>query len=112
LEIGEAEKGFAELKAAEELGRSPQTAEEARTAANYYGDAQNWEKSVFWYKIAITKDPSDNEARLKLGLVYYMSGRRELAKEEIARVMQKTDLKKSPAYELLLPILRDLGLNP
>ncbi len=112
FEVGDAQKGFAELKTAEELGRLPETAEEARIVANYYGDAQDWERSVFWYKIAITKEPSDNEARLKLGLVYYMSGRRELAKEEIMKVMQKEDLKKSPAYELLLPILRDLGLEP
>jgi tetratricopeptide (TPR) repeat protein len=110
LELGDTEKGFAELKTAEELGRLPNTAEEARAVANYYGDAQRWEESVFWYKIAITRESSDNEARLKLGLVYYMSGRRGLAKEEISKVMGKTDLKNSPAYELLLPILQDLGL--
>lgn len=112
LEVGETAKGFEELETAGALGRAPRSFEEKRIVANYYGDAGDWERAVFWYRAALLENPGDSEARLKLGLVYYMSGKREPAKKEIQEVMQKTDLTKSPAYELLLPILRDLELAP
>lgn len=110
LESGDGVAGLREIKRAAELGREPRNASEASVAAGQLGDLGAYKESERFFQKALLFKPDDLELTMKLGLVYYFDGSRDAARRLIGEVMEKQDLKQSPQYQSLLPILRDLGL--
>lgn len=110
LESGDGVAGLREIKRAAELGREPRNASEASVAAGQLGDLGAYKESIFYFQKALLMKPDDLELTMKLGLVYYFDGNKDAARRLIADVMEKQDLRQSPQYQSLLPILRDLGL--
>ena len=110
LEGGNAMGGLRELDSAATLGRVPRNASEAAVAAGQLGDLGDYKASALYFQKALLWKPADPELTMKLGLVYYFDGKKDAARRLIADVMQKQDLKASPQYQSLLPILRELGL--
>lgn len=102
--------GLREINRAAELGREPRSASEASVAAGQLGDLEAYKESIFYFQKALLMKPNDLELTMKLGLVYYFDGNKDAARRLIANVMERQDLKASPQYQSLLPILRDLGL--
>ncbi len=102
--------GLRELARAAELGRVPRNAIEASVVAAQLGDLGAYKESAFYFQKALLFNPDNLEISMKLGLVYYFSGDKDAARRLIANVMSEQDLKRSPQYQSLLPILRDLGL--
>ena len=88
----------------------PRNASEAAVAAGQLGDLGDYKASALYFQKALLWKPADPELTMKLGLVYYFDGKKDAARRLIADVMQKQDLKASPQYQSLLPILRELGL--
>ncbi len=109
LESGDKQGGVRELNRAAALGRNPKNISEATVAAGQLGDLGAYKESIEYFGKALLFEPDNAEVNMKLGLVYYFSGDRDVARRIIAKVMKTQDLKKSPQYELLVPILRDLG---
>jgi tetratricopeptide (TPR) repeat protein len=110
LESGDAIGGLRELNRSAELGRVPRNASEASVAAAQLGDLGMYKESALYFQKALLFDPDNLEISMKLGLVYYFSGDKDAARRLILDVMKKQDLTRSPQYQSLLPILRDLGL--
>lgn len=110
LEGSDKAGGLRELARAAELGREPRSASEASVAAGQLGDLGAYKESIFYFQKALLIRPDDLEIMMKLGLVYYFDGNKDAARRLISEVMEKQDLKASPQYQSLLPILRDLGL--
>lgn len=110
LESGNKVAGLREINRAAELGREPRNASEASVAAGQLGDLGAYKESARFFQKALLFKPDDLELTMKLGLVYYFDGNKDAARRLIADVMEKQDLKASPQYQSLIPILRDLGL--
>lgn len=114
LEGGDKDGGVRELARARELGREPKNVNEARVAASALGDLGAYKESQTYYQRALLFPlEGDNlETIIKLGLVYYFDGQYDAARRLIRTVITKEDITRSPQYESLRPILRDLGLEP
>ena len=110
LESGDVASGVRELSRATELGREPRSAREASVAAAQLGDLGMYKESALYFQKALLMQPDDLELTMKLGLVYYFDGNKDAARRLILEVMKKQDLKQSPQYQSLLPVLSDLGL--
>ncbi len=108
---GRVPEGVEEIKLAAKLGRGPITADEARVIGGYLSDAGDYNLAISYFLKAIIFDPDDAEAKLKLGLTYYFAGNKDPAKRFIQEVMASFDLRQSPQYEVIQPILQDLGLE-
>lgn len=100
-----------EIDRAAALGRFPKTASEARLIAGYFGDANDYARAELYFQQALLLDPKDRETKMKLGLVYYLHGKRDAARRLISEVMKTENLKQSPQYPALQPILKELGLE-
>ena len=111
LDSGKITEGLDELHRAITLGRTPKNAGEAHVVASYLGEAGFYKEAISYYDLALGFKPDDIEARMKLGLVYYFDKQYDKARILIKEVMQTEDLKKSPQYPALQPILRELGLE-
>ncbi|MBI3589427.1 MAG: hypothetical protein HY093_03400 [Candidatus Liptonbacteria bacterium] len=107
---GDNKTGYAEVKKAIELGRQWKNYNEPRVVAGFFADAGHLQEAIELYKKALEMNGDDLEARLKLGIGYYFDGQKELAKEQILKVMAGFDLTKSESYQNFEPILRNLGL--
>ncbi len=110
-ESGDLKGAVVPLKRAEELGRIPKNADEARLLGGFFGDAELYVDSVRYFERAVLLNPTDLESKMKLGLVYYFMGNKPAAKRVIGEVMKKQSLKSSPQYLSIRPILVDLGLE-
>lgn len=110
LESGDKAAGLREINRAAELGREPRNASEAAVAAAQLGDLGTYKESARFFQKALLFKPDDLELTMKLGLVYYFDGNKDAARRLIGEVIKKQDLRQSPQYQSLLPILRDLGL--
>jgi tetratricopeptide (TPR) repeat protein len=110
FESGDKVAGLREINRASELGREPRNVSEASVAAAQLGDLGAYKESALYFGKALLFKPDDLELTMKLGLVYYFDGNKDAARRLIADVMEKQDLKASPQYQSLLPILYDLGL--
>jgi Flp pilus assembly protein TadD len=54
---------------------------------------------------------NDNaETRIKLGIAYFFLGEKDLARSELLEAMKTFDIRESPSYDEILPILRNLNL--
>lgn len=112
LDSGNMKEGIKELDAASTLGREPKNADEARVIAGHLGDAGFYKESQKYYQqILLLFEFDDLETKMKLGLVYYLDKQYDPARRLISEVMKTQDLKKSPQYPSLQPILRELGLE-
>lgn len=107
---GDMDIGYNELKLSMELGRKWKNYNEPRVVANFFADSGHLEEAIELYKASL-KMKEDLEARLKLGIVYYMQGDTVNARENISKVLSETDITKAPGYESFLPILRELGYS-
>ncbi len=110
IQIGDAAGAAREIDAAETLGRKPKSAPEAAMLGSYFGDAEDYARSIRYFQQAFLFDPRDTESKLKLGLVYYFDRQFDAARNILREVMRSEDLKKSPQYPSLKGILLDLGL--
>lgn len=93
------------------LGRLPRTAGEARLLASHFGDANDYTRAEFYFQQALLLQPGDRETKMKLGIVYYLHGKPDAARRLISEIMKTENLKQSPQYHALQPILKDLGLE-
>ena len=110
FESGKPELGFKYIETAARLGRVPRTAHEMRVVANYYADAGRYPEAIALYQQALGYGPSDLEAKLKLGIVYFYSGDTASARQILSEVAQATDIRQAPTYELLKPIFDAVGV--
>jgi tetratricopeptide (TPR) repeat protein len=111
FDLGELERGYEALQKALVLGRRWKNYHEPRVAANYFADSGHLAEAIELYKTAIAMAGGDDlEAQVKLGVAYFLLGQREEARAEIGRVIEKVNLRESPSYEDLEPILQELGL--
>jgi len=111
LESNDGAGGIRALERASVLGREPRTVSEASVTAAQLGDLGMYKESALFFQKALLMKPDDLELTIKLGLVYYFSGDKAAARRNIAKVMEKQDLRQSPQYGSLRPILIDLGLE-
>ncbi len=111
LDSGQNKEAIKELKSARDLGRMAKNVDEARLLGGYFADAEYYDIAVDYFQKALEFDPKDKEAKMKLGLTYYLMGKLDLAKKFIGEVIATEDLSKSPQYEAIKPILKDLGLE-
>lgn len=111
FDSGKVKEGVEAIKLAAKLGREPINGDEARVVGGYLSDAEEYELAIKYFLKALIFNPDDAESRLKVGLTYYFAGQMEPAKRFIGEVMKSHDLKQSPQYESIQPILRGLGLE-
>jgi tetratricopeptide (TPR) repeat protein/O-antigen ligase len=112
LETGNSAEGFPNIEKAMSMGRNPRTAKEYRVLANYYGDAEEYDKSIEYYKKAIELDKEDAESVLKLGIVYYYVDDRESAKETFEQFIKiAPEFKNNKNYPQIKPFFDDLGIK-
>ncbi len=111
LRTGDVPSAGRELDLAERFGRAPKNAAEAAMLGSYFGDAEDYARSIRYFQKALLYDSGDIESKLKLGLVYHFDRQHDAARNILRDVMRTEDLKKSPQYPSLLPILRELGLS-
>ena len=105
------EQGFLEVEKAIALGLNVRDKDELMVAANYYVDNGYASRTVPLYKKMVEIDDSDIEAKLKLGVAYYLSGEFDGARRYILEAGREFDFKDSNLYLPLKPIFQDLGLN-
>ncbi len=110
LQTGDVSGAAKEVDEAERLGRAPKNAAEAVMFGSYFGDAGDYARSIRYLQQALLFDSRNAESKLKLGLVYYFDRQLDAARNVLREVMKTEDLKRSPQYPLLQPILRELGL--
>lgn len=111
LQAKQYDLGFSEIKRAEHLGRKATSPDEMRVLANFYGDFGKYNEAISLYQEALKRDSRDVESRLKLGLVYYMKGDKDLAGPLLLQVSKMVDITKSPYFGELRPIYNDLGIR-
>ncbi len=111
LDNGQIAEGLPELDAAFALGRTAKNIEEANLVASQLGEASFYKEAERYYNIALGFEPDNNEIQMKLGLVYYFDKQYDKARALIKEVMKTQDLKKSPQYPAIQPILKELGLE-
>ena len=111
FENREPELGYREIKKALALGKKWKRYHEPRVVGNYFADAGYLPEAIELYKQALELEPSDLDARMNLGIVYFLVGKRELARSNILEVSRNFNLKQSPRYQDVKPILDELGIT-
>lgn len=111
LENGDAVGAARELDRADELGRRANNVAEARILGAYFGDADDYVRSIRYFSQALLLDPHDLETKTKLGLVYYLAGDYDAARNILREVLKADDFSGSPQREVIYAILRELGLR-
>jgi len=104
------ERGYTEIKAALALGRAWKNANEPRVVANFFADSGHLDEAIDLYKKALEFQPSDLEAKAKLGIAYFFRGDPNLARKYLSEVLQRADLTKSPSYPDVKAIAGELGI--
>ena len=108
--FGNNEIGYEELKQAIALGRKWKNYHEPQVVANFFADFGHFDEAVALYETALSMESGDLETRIKLGIVYFFKGDRDLAKKYLEEAGREFDYPSSPAYGELKPILDDLGI--
>lgn len=103
--------GYQEVKAAMALGRRWHDFREPQVAADYFADSGHVSEAIELYRTALTMQPGDIEAEIKLGAAYYISGNHGLARQYLSDAASHFDFKGSPAYAQYKPILDALGIH-
>ncbi len=107
---GDFRTGYQEIKRSLELGRQWKNYNEPRIVANFFADSGRLEEAAEFYKEALKMNNEDTESMAKLGMVYYILGKRDSAKEEFRKLIGLVDVDNVIGSETLMPILRDLQL--
>jgi O-antigen ligase/Tfp pilus assembly protein PilF len=108
---GEKDIAYQELRKAIAMGRPWKNFSEPLVVGNFFADEGHLDDAIQVYKEAKSMAPDNLEIMAKLGAAYYFSGKRDLAKSEFEKIMEKIDIRAAPGYAELLPILRSLGLE-
>jgi tetratricopeptide (TPR) repeat protein len=103
------EVGYREIKTAMDMGRKWKNSNEPLVAANFFADSGHLDEAIDLYKASINLH-ENAEARLKLGIAYFIKGDRQSAYAEMSKGLSQTDITQSPYYEQYVPVLRELGL--
>ncbi|RJP45641.1 hypothetical protein C4587_00630 [Candidatus Parcubacteria bacterium] len=107
---GDSETGYRELREAMNLGRPWKNFYEPRVVGNYFADAGHLDEAIELYAITLEMRPQDVETKIKIGLAYFLTGEKTLARERLREVLTEVDLGDSPQYNELKPIFDELGL--
>lgn len=100
-----------EFRRAVELGYKPKDPTEAKQLGDIYGDAEEYDKALEFYKMAIAYDAKDVDAQMKTGLVYMFMGDSVSAKPYLVKVLELLpDFKSSPNYGKFKPYFESVGL--
>ncbi len=112
FDAGDTKTGYDEIKKAIELGRRWRNFNEPRIVANFFADAGYLDEAIEFYKTAVAMSGRDvdSESLAKLAVAYFYRGESDLARNEFLKLMEVVDIKNIIGYEVILPILRDLGL--
>ncbi|MBI2888316.1 MAG: tetratricopeptide repeat protein [Candidatus Liptonbacteria bacterium] len=109
--LGDAETGYAEIKQAVALGRKWKKHHEPRVVGNFFADSGHLDEAIELYAEAIKMEPDDLEARAKLGIAYFIKGDKVHARQYLEEVSRNADLRESPSYDSLKPILDALRIR-
>ncbi len=109
--VGQKDLAYKELKEAIAMGRQWKNVNEPILVGNFFADQGHLSDAIMAYKQAGLMDPENLEVMAKLGVAYYFAGDRDLARIELQKLKNKTDLRSSPGYADMAPILRALGLE-
>ena len=109
LQLGDVEKGSAELALAKKFNRPPLTPAEAKLLGDYYGDADFYKEAIHYYRRALIYNYQDQEALFKLALVYYYNNDLNLAKLFFNQLLSRFPSFKTTAdFKKIEPILKQL----
>ncbi len=109
--LGDAETGYAEIKQALALGKKWKKYHEPRVVGNFFADSGHLDEAIELYAEAIKMEPGDLEARAKLGIAYFIKGDTAHARQYLEEVSRRADLRESPSFDSLKPILDKLGIQ-
>ncbi len=110
---GDKTAGYNEIKAAIAMGREWSTFYEPRVVAGFFADSGYLDEATELYKLAWEMSGrTDVETEIKLGVAYFYGGKYDDAKLHLENAIKKFDIVKSPSYDQLEPIFRQLGINP
>lgn len=119
FERGDSKKGFEEIALARKLGREPKTLQEAILLGNYVGDAGDYGLAIEIYKKALKERAGELlpdfpqralDLKLKIAIAYYFNGDRESSRQAFLDLLKEVDIKKTPIYETLKPVFKELGI--
>ena len=114
-EMGDAAKGLAEIDKAKSLGRLPNDRDEAVLLATLTGDVgHDYNGAIAYYREALAlpgDDQSSNEIELKIAIAYYLNNDFKMAKETFNDLAKKANLRNSPVFADLQPVLDGLGVK-
>ncbi|MBI4085385.1 MAG: O-antigen ligase family protein [Candidatus Liptonbacteria bacterium] len=109
---GDPATGYAEIKTAIKMGREWKNFYEPRTIAGYFADSGHLSEAIELYKTAWNmSEHSDLETEIKLGVAYFYARQFDDAREYLVEAVKKLNIKDSPSYAQLEPILRQLGIG-
>jgi len=108
---GDKNDGYKEIKAAIDMGRQWSSFNEPRVVAGFFADSGHLNEAIELYKTAWAMSyGSDIESEIKMGVAYFYAGQYDQAKFYLKDSMSKFDIRKSPSYDQLVPIARQLGI--
>jgi len=108
---GDMNSGYTEIKTAIEMGRPWKNYYEPRTVANFFAQSGHLTEARDLYTTALNMSRNnDLDSEIKLGVVYYFLGDYGLAKKYLSGAIQKFNVKNSPSWSQLKPILDSLGI--
>ena len=110
--VGEQTIGYNEIKTALSMGRKWNIFYEPRTVGGFFADSGHLDEALELYKTAWSMSSnSDIESEVKIGVAYFYKGQYDEAKFYLKDAVGKFDIKKSPSYSQLEPILKQLGIT-
>ncbi|MBF0315933.1 MAG: O-antigen ligase family protein [Oligoflexia bacterium] len=114
-ERGDAEVGRKEIARAKELGRVPNSPEEAEALGSLAGDiAHNYAEAIAYYQLALAMKPADtlaNMIKLRLAIAYYFNGVKGSARDLFNEITASgTNLKALAIFPLIRPMLDEIGI--
>jgi tetratricopeptide (TPR) repeat protein len=106
---GDSVNGYDHIRRAIDLGRRWKNHLEPQVIANVLADSGHLSDAIELYNVSL-KMNDNAETRIKLGIAYFFLGEKDLARSELLEAMKTFDIRESPSYDEILPILRNLNL--
>ncbi|MBS3903275.1 MAG: O-antigen ligase family protein [Anaplasmataceae bacterium] len=108
---GENKASFEAFMKSLELERRFRSPREYEVMGNFLADDGHLEEATRVYALGKEAFPQDLELRSKLGVAYYIQGRRKEAKDEFDFLAKQIDLRQAPGFDSLRALFDDLGVS-
>jgi len=108
---GKPEQGHESLMKAIELGRRFKNANEYVVVGNLFADSGFIEDAIRVYAMGREAHGEDLELIAKLGVAYFVTGNFEESKKQFDELVQWVDVRQTPGFDDILPILERLQVE-